>query len=74
MAPTRAHGLAFAMRLQTLSKLSQEWHQLTGDSFIVDVRPFRQDDIASGFAEVFKYAPQVFESALGGQLGGFSRL
>lgn len=37
------------------SKLSREWHQVTGDSFIVDVRPI-QGDPAEGFIEVFKYA------------------
>ena len=36
--------------------LSREWHQITGDSFIVDVRPISQDDPVSGFIEVFKYA------------------
>ena len=24
--------------------LSREWHEITGDSFIVDVRPISQDD------------------------------
>jgi plasmid rolling circle replication initiator protein Rep len=37
------------------SKLSKEWHAVTGDSFIVDVRPI-QGDPAEGFIEVFKYA------------------
>ena len=38
-------------------KLSQEWLAITGDSFIVDVRPFHdQDDVVGGFLEVFKYA------------------
>lgn len=37
-------------------RLSEEWHELTGDSFITDVRPILQADPASGFAEVFKYA------------------
>ena len=36
--------------------LSREWHQITGDSFIVDVRPISQEDPVSGFIEVFKYA------------------
>ena len=36
--------------------LSREWHEITGDSFIVDVRPISQDDPVSGFIEVFKYA------------------
>lgn len=37
-------------------KLSAEWHALTGDSFIVDVRPVDMSDPVSGFCEVFKYA------------------
>lgn len=37
-------------------QLSEEWHALTGDSFIVDVSPISQDDPVSGFLEVFKYA------------------
>jgi hypothetical protein len=36
--------------------LSREWHAITGDSFIVDVRPINLADPASGFLEVFKYA------------------
>lgn len=38
-------------------KLSREWLDLTGDSYIVDVRPFsNQEDVTGGFLEVFKYA------------------
>ena len=37
-------------------KLSEEWHQLTGDSYIVDVRPIDMADPVGGFCEVFKYA------------------
>lgn len=37
--------------------LRAEWEAITKDSFIVDVRPFHQDqDPAQGFMEVFKYA------------------
>lgn len=37
--------------------LSEEWRAVTGDSFIVDVTPFHdQEDVVSGFLEVFKYA------------------
>jgi Replication protein len=38
------------------SVLSAEWHNITGDSFIVDVRPISETDQVSGFMEVFKYA------------------
>lgn len=37
------------------SDLSKEWLAVTGDSFIVDVRPI-EGDPAEGFIEVFKYA------------------
>lgn len=37
-------------------KLSAEWHRITGDSFIVDVRPIDTTDPSGGFLEVFKYA------------------
>lgn len=37
-------------------KLSEEWRQLTGDSYIVDVRPIDMADPIGGFCEVFKYA------------------
>lgn len=39
--------------------LSEEWHKITGDSFIVDVRPLagdNEEELAKGFSEVFKYA------------------
>jgi Replication protein len=38
------------------SALAAEWHNITGDSFIVDVRPISESDQVSGFMEVFKYA------------------
>lgn len=37
-------------------KLAQEWKELTGDSFIVDARPFDLADPVGAFCEVFKYA------------------
>lgn len=37
------------------SQLSKEWLAITGDSFIVDIRPI-EGDPAEGFVEVFKYA------------------
>ena len=42
-------------------QLSSEWHNITGDSFVVDVRPISQEDPASGFVEVFKYAVKFSE-------------
>lgn len=50
------HMIALAEHQPDQDELAAEWHQITGDSFRVDVRPISQDDPASGFVEVFKYA------------------
>ena len=50
------HMIALAENEPDQQQLSQEWHNITGDSFIVDVRPISQADPVSGFVEVFKYA------------------
>lgn len=50
------HMIALAESMPNAQELSAEWHNITGDSFIVDVRPISQEDPASGFVEVFKYA------------------
>jgi hypothetical protein len=50
------HMIALAETMPDAEKLSREWHEITGDSFIVDVRPISQEDPVSGFIEVFKYA------------------
>lgn len=52
-------------------KLSAEWQELTGDSFIVDIRRIKPKDIgaggldiASGLLEVFKYAVKFQDMSL----------
>ena len=50
------HMIALSESIPDQQELAAEWHDITGDSFIVDVRPISQDDPASGFVEVFKYA------------------
>lgn len=55
-----AHAVVLAEVEPDQVRLSAEWHQLTGDSFVVDVRPIA-DDVASGFVEVFKYAVKFSE-------------
>jgi len=37
-------------------KLAEEWKAITGDSYIVDVRPLDESDPVGAFCEVFKYA------------------
>lgn len=50
------HMIALSEVMPDADRLSRDWHEITGDSYIVDVRPISQDDPASGFVEVFKYA------------------
>lgn len=50
------HMVAMAAQRPDQERLSKEWHSITGDSFIVDVRPINQQDPVTGFLEVFKYA------------------
>jgi hypothetical protein len=50
------HMIALAESQPDARQLSAEWHNITGDSFIVDVRPIDYSDEVSGFLEVFKYA------------------
>ena len=49
------HMIALAASEPSQEALSAEWHRITGDSFIVDVRPIVGDP-SEGFMEVFKYA------------------
>lgn len=50
------HMIALAENQPDQSMLSAEWHNITGDSFVVDVRPISPDEPVHGFIEVFKYA------------------
>lgn len=49
------HMIALAEVEPSQERLSREWHDITGDSFVVDVRPITGDPV-EGFLEVFKYA------------------
>jgi Replication protein len=49
------HMVALAEVQPNKFDLADEWERLTGDSYIVDVRPIEGDPVA-GFLEVFKYA------------------
>jgi hypothetical protein len=50
------HMIALSKTVIDHEQLRSEWHDITGDSFIVDVRPIDQEDPVTGFLEVFKYA------------------
>lgn len=43
--------------------LSREWHEITGDSMIVDIRPLDLSDPVGAFCEVFKYAVKFSDLA-----------
>ena len=53
-------------------KLSQEWEGLTGDSFIVDVRPMHGE--IDGFLETFKYALKFSDLPLADNWEAFQKL
>lgn len=50
------HAIWLCHEAPDMLKLRDEWHALTGDSFMVDVRPVDMSDPIGGFLEVFKYA------------------
>jgi hypothetical protein len=49
------HMIALAEVQPSQERLRREWHEITGDSFMCDVRPIEGDHV-QGFMEVFKYA------------------
>lgn len=56
-------------------KLSDEWLGFTGDSYIVDVTEFHnQDDVVAGFLEVFKYAVKFSDLPLADNWTGYETL
>lgn len=50
------HMIWLCEEVPNASQLSKEWLELTGDSYIVDVREFYGESVVDGFLEVFKYA------------------
>ncbi len=50
------HFIILAENMPDKERLSNEWLKRTKDSYIVDVRAIDQENPASGFCEVFKYA------------------
>ena len=49
MAPSCAYDLALCNQAPSASQLSKEWLELTGDSYIVDVREFYGESVVDGF-------------------------
>ena len=71
MASTHAHDLAM-LRSSDAHQLSREWKALTGDSFIVDVRPMHGE--IDGFLETFKYALKFSDLELSDNLHAYKTL
>lgn len=59
------HMIWLCQEVPNASQLSREWLELTGDSYIVDVREFYGDSVVDGFLEVFKYALKFSDMELG---------
>lgn len=68
------HMIALAEVQPDQVELAREWQDITGDSFIVDVRPISSDDPASGFIEVFKYAVKFSDQPPADTLHAFQTL
>jgi hypothetical protein len=68
------HMIALAEDQPDQVELAREWHNITGDSFVVDVRPISQEDPASGFIEVFKYAVKFSDQPPADTLHAFQTL
>ena len=69
------HAVWLCKEAPDAAQLSVEWKRITGDSFIVDVTPFHdQEDVISGFLEVFKYAVKFSDLPLEDNWHGFEKL
>lgn len=56
-----SHCIALCTDAPDQWELSAEWNRITGDSYIVDVRPVDEKDLIAGFLELFKYVTKFHE-------------
>lgn len=69
------HGVWLCEEAPDKFALSEQWKAITGDSFIVDVTPFHdQEDVVSGFLEVFKYAVKFSDLPMADNWHGYQVL
>ena len=59
-----AHAIWLCSTPPDQSTISKQWHDITKDSFIVDVREIDQVEPVTGFLEVFKYAVKFSDQPL----------
>jgi hypothetical protein len=70
-----AHAIWLCYDTPDQDQLRKEWQAITGDSHIVDVTPFHnQDDLVGGFLEVFKYAVKFSDMPLADNWHGYEVL
>lgn len=70
-----AHMIWLCEEAPDQAKLSEEWLRFTGDSYIVNVTEFYdQDNLIKGFLEVFKYALKFSDMTLEDNWEAFSKL
>lgn len=70
-----AHAIWLCRDAPDQKQLRQEWLEITGDSHIVDITPFKdQTDVVGGFLEVFKYAVKFSDMPLADNYHGFQVL
>lgn len=69
------HAVWLCKEAPDMQALSAQWKRITGDSHIVDVRPFHDEqDVIGGFLEVFKYAVKFSDLPLEDNWHGFKML
>ena len=68
------HMIWLCEDVPSASQLSKEWLELTGDSYIVDVREFYGESVVDGFLEVFKYALKFSDMELADNWEAFQTL
>lgn len=81
-----SHAIWLCTDEPTRDALQAEWHEITGDSHVLDVRPFRfaqssdagdgatWEQMAGDFCEVFKYALKLNELSLDDNWTAFNQL
>lgn len=68
------HAIWLCREAPDMYRLRDEWHALTGDSFMCDVSPMDEADPLGAFLEVFKYAVKFAELADPDRLHAYRRL
>ena len=70
-----SHAVWLCREQPSSVELSREWRSVTGDSFIVDVRPFHNpDEPGPDLCEVFKYALKLGDLTFADNVEAFSAL